>query len=777
LAPDAVARLGSARFRHGGAVTLIEVSGDGKFILTGCADRMLRLWDADNGKLLKSWQVDYPSPVGSLSPDGKSIALCLDGEYVEVNRTTGDNQNPLFFFRVHDLKQIVWAPSGKFLATLEGEGILKIYDFETRRLPKMVLETFKEVETFCFAPDSTTLILARKNSRISVHPSFTDIPSITLEDEAPIRQTKSLFFLANGTLAALDEDKHISTWDISKGKLLGRFQAGMLVAGAAKTNDLLAVHDGTLTRYDGVKRKAVRQLGGLGEPVGLSDARLLAVTASGDRGYVAGSGNSFRILDLTTGKEQGQADLHRGEITGLAISQDGKTLLSTSVQGLCIWDLTKYTERAEARRPGPTTALQLPPTDGKLVLGTPNSVQIWEPIRLDSAKPFLEAPARTIKSASTGITVLACTPDGKQVAFADGQKRIVVADPVSGASDSIILDAEPIAMSYSPATRQLAVLTRDGQLHLRSTGDKRNEHWKKRVQRAAKGAVAFSPDGLLVASSSVGRTQIFEAVTGRSMRGLDRQFGDGDVHALAFSPDGRLLAVGHGGPQGLVRLWEVLTGKEVTTFRCQGGAVTALAFSPNGRKIVSGNSDATIVVWDVTLPSFAAIAMNLTSAWESLDSQDATLAYQAMGVLIRSGKEAVPLLRKGMKQALADQTQYEGWIRLLDDDDFKKRKTARSGLEQAGRRAIPALRDALEKKLKPEQDRLVHLILDQLEQQGTQVPSEGLFGEPLRTVRAIHVLEHLGGKEAMELLQSLAGEGEESRVKKEANAALGRMKR
>jgi RNA polymerase sigma factor (sigma-70 family) len=702
-------------------------SPDGRLLVSGADNRELIIRDAATGKLLRSNDAHRGSFTGIVFAGPDRLVTSTNGRMLtiwDVATATIGRQIRTEHERVAELAATA---DGKWLASVgDHDRKVRLWDLTSEREVGVFDVAFQFDVEMAFSPDGKTLAAAGGSGPIYLWDVATRRGrTLPLGHEVPggylAGGLRSLAFSPDGRLiVGTDVGQVVRCLDVATGR--DRFasdeHAGP-IRGLSFTPDGQAVRTGCndfFTRtYD---------LGG----------RLLKRQPAGFLGYFAPDGRTaitcwyeeWSFLDLESGRTWAGSQIRPGGLRGVAFSPDGRTVV----------------------------VLTTPP--GQPVGPQRSTLQI-----LETATGRL---VRTLDFVGVG-EVLKYTADGRTFAMVERtfdplRESIHMWDAATGRTTGRV----PVPSGWS---------CRD---------------------------IDFSPDGRLVAAPRMDEAPlrtiddppaavaawvaILEVASGRVRQRLRLDptvFAD-EIGAIRFAPNGRDVVIGR--KDGTVRLWDLASGRERVRYTTQAGAVTDLALSPDGRMIASGHGDhrlgaggnGTVLLWPLpTAPERGTVALPSDrpardALWTDLGSTDAPRAGEVLNRLAADPGRTVGMIRERLAPAAsADPAQIARWVADLDSQRFAARTRAAAELERLGELAEPALRKALagtpSAEVKLQVERLLAKLTGPVEQP-----------EILRGIRAVEVLERIATPDARALLVELAKGDAAARLTREATASLKRLK-
>ena len=335
----------------------------------------------------------------------------------------------------------------------------------------------------------------------------------------------------------------------------------------------------------------------------------------------------IRLWDTTTGKKLTTLNGHAVEdqdpsleihVLALAFSPDGTRLASGSTDTTVrLWDTATINDAPITLRKhtGWTNVLAFSP-DGKMLASgsTDKTVQLW-----NAATGKLLA---TFIGHLSSIAALTFSPDGSTLASGstDGTIRfwdIATGDPLSNLITGHTQWVK--ALTFFQDSLTLVSVAFNGTINFWDLKTSEKTTVQMAGDRDLLRGLAFSPDGTKLANvgtkgdiffaagfghsiSTPMSDQIIRITDVRSGRELTKTNGDGRI--LAFSPDGKTVAISNGVS---IRLWDTETGKTLDISHVDLTNETdvsledtseALAFSPDGKKLVNGTWGGDVHLWN-----------------------------------------------------------------------------------------------------------------------------------------------------------------------------------
>jgi WD40 repeat protein len=529
--------------------------------------------------------------------------------------------------------------------------------------------------------------------------------------------------------------------------------------------------------------------------------------------------NSLQLWDVATGRPLASRSGHVTPVGRVAFMANGRQLVSISrnqKNGTArVWDMPtgQYLYMLPDEWNWTDGGVLYASRDGGLLLlGDTNTITIWDVAKRRRIRR-IPLEKNLAENSSLRILALALSPDGRRLTSISEMAKsnglaIQVWDVASGAQLSRrALDLPELQSDYvtlSPDGLIMAIT--DGRtigLHDTVSGTLRQTlpMEKPAVGEMLWGRILFSNDGRLLAcishldpgfiegtASTKGKVRIWEVTTGAELPPLAAPW----TQALAFAPDGRILATAGGAADDRlnmlekpIRLWDIAKGEEAGRYEGHGTLVgsvpiafagSSLAFSPDGQTLATGLLDSSVLLWDVK-PALQRVRKllpavreeDLSRLWADLASEDARKGQASLRALAATPKNALPFLQQRLTPArAADPERIQHLIADLDSEQFTVRKVAYADLRKLDLLAEPALRKTLEGKPSLESRRRIEELL--AEMQGPVTTSS-----TRQNVRAVAVLEHMDSEEARHLLKKLAAGTPEAQLTREARAALDRL--
>lgn len=517
------------------------------------------VWDVDGNKEAASIRPAQNETVQvALSPDGKRVATWgyhYDRDAKEPPKPEADPARVVQFWTAADGKEtakvrlltganpatVAFSPDGALAAVSGGEGAIYLFDPATGAAKGQLLGRSRQGRRLAFSPDGKTLASAGEDGAVQRWALADGKRLGTTEPPVPLTYPRGLQFTDNERVVAWSNRGSATfAWEVPSGKLLtpagGHINpvTSAAVAGGGK-EVFTAASDGVVLRWDPATGK---ELGALPLKAPLSGYGSGAVTgtvyltADGTRA-LANDGNGLAVYDLPSGSQQFVIPADYNRENRAAFTPDGAKV----VQVVSSYDAKK----------------------------NPSRVVVWD---VAAAKKLGEVDLPGLTQVNAALS-----PDGKTLVTA------ALKPEEKGESEFVVTGWE---LATGKKRGEFTEPGGYGSLAVVATGDNKT-------------AVVLSPKSGPV---------VVDFTAGTKVRALD--LGGKQAGAnVAVSSDGKLVAVatrpGFGPtPVSPVVVFEADTGKVKKTISGGPGNLNALVFSPDGKLLVTGSYDTTALVWDLS---------------------------------------------------------------------------------------------------------------------------------------------------------------------------------
>ncbi len=327
--------------------------------------------------------------------------------------------------------------------------------------------------------------------------------------------------------------------------------------------------------------------------------------------------------------ERNRLENHKGEVTDVSFSPDGKMIATASADNTVkLWSLDGKESKILKGHQALVRSVRFSPTGNRIATASwDGTVKLWtregklittlkeNKKKLDSVYGLSFSPdEKTIATADAGGNVklwtlegkliktfkghdqpilnLSFSPDGNTLATASQDKTVKLWSRDGKLLRTLIGHRDWVwSVSFSPNGQKIATASRDETVKLWSIEGKAirtlNAH-KNSVT-----SVSFSSDGKQIATAGADNTVKIWSESGEKLQTLMSGHKDW-IWSVSFSPDGEMIATAS--KDGTAKLWQ-LKGKKHQINSAHNGAIYNVCFSPNGKEFATASKDKTVKLW------------------------------------------------------------------------------------------------------------------------------------------------------------------------------------
>ena len=547
--------------------TYVVFSPDSKRLATAIGSKFVEIFDIENGECISQmdWGKEndrsYRILQFGFSPDGEHLTATVGRQTYFWNPNTGGISNIL------DGRNCIFSLDNNLLASENhyvvpnttpprGATSISVWDSTTWELLMTISEEHYLTGSKAISPCSQYLTISDFNSTVHVW----NLKTGTLQESYDYFSgyVIKVFYLDDETLLSLElKEGTFTVWNVKKLQTYKKQDDSIGYHWFAKRPELFIAH--TLSQKTTVSEE-VYTFVTLHEPISFPNS--VSFSPDGNTLAIIGGLKGIGLWDITS-KQTQHILIHNEPVDAITYLPCGDILaigvergINSSSVNYKVWDINhtgvdliaEFTTMELGRH---TFAI----TDNRIAFGGKDgTLYLWKPKENTEPKSLI-GHTKTIWS----------------LAFSSDETRLL-----SGSSDNTVRlwDVE--------SGEEIATLP-----------------FEKPMQTSA---LAFSPCNTVIAGGVFEKIHLWCAETLKPLHTIPQKNGD-KPFALAFSPCGRYLASGTWWQRGMekmaIRIWDIETMDNITTFWGHKTDIQTLTFSPDGTLLASGGFDGTTLLWDL----------------------------------------------------------------------------------------------------------------------------------------------------------------------------------